>query len=73
MRTSLPLLFEQSVQGRRCTTLPKAQRPAAAYLDTEFLRKEAPALPQVAEVDLVRHYTALSRRAHGRWQYWSFS
>ncbi len=64
MRSSLPLIFERSVEGRRCAALPAAQN-AAATLDGTFLRQSKPALPQVAEVDLVRHYTALSRRAHG--------
>ena len=64
MRSSLPLISERSVEGRRCAALPKAQ-DAAQTLDGMFLRQDAPALPQVAEVDLVRHYTALSRRAHG--------
>ncbi len=64
MRSSLPLIFERSVEGRRCAALPAAQS-AETTLDGVFLRQSKPALPQVAEVDLVRHYTALSRRAHG--------
>jgi len=64
MRSTVPLIFEISRKGRRCTEFPAAQNPAG-LADEEFFRKTAPILPELAEVDLIRHYTGLSRRAHG--------
>ncbi len=34
-------------------------------LDSAFVRQEDPELPQVSEIDVVRHYTALSKKAYG--------
>ncbi|MDP6039925.1 MAG: aminomethyl-transferring glycine dehydrogenase subunit GcvPB, partial [Candidatus Latescibacteria bacterium] len=54
------LIFERSASGRRCTTFPKAGESRTAI--PEGMRRETPpALPEVGELDLVRHYTALSR------------
>lgn len=58
------LIFEKSRQGRRCATLPHCSLPPAD-IPENFLRKQPPNLPEVAEVDLVRHYTNLSRKAFG--------
>lgn len=58
------LLFEISCPGRRCVTTPLCDVPETA-LPSEFVREEPPALPEVSEVDLVRHYMGLSRRAFG--------
>lgn len=58
------LIFEKSRPGRRCATLPPCTLPSAAIPES-FLRKQPPNLPEVAEVDLVRHYTNLSRKAFG--------
>ena len=63
MRSVKPLVFELSKPGRRCTEFPKATGSTAVR--EEFLRATPPALPEVAEVDLIRHYTELSHRAHG--------
>ncbi|MGH8160990.1 MAG: aminomethyl-transferring glycine dehydrogenase subunit GcvPB [Gammaproteobacteria bacterium] len=56
------LIFEHSRPGRRAT----AQAPAGEYatddLPRELLRAEAPALPEVSELDAVRHYTRLSQK-----------
>jgi glycine dehydrogenase subunit 2 len=54
------LIFEISRDGRR----PLAQAPldpAEALLPATLRRKNAPALPQVSELQAVRHYTRLSR------------
>ncbi len=34
-------------------------------MDEVYVRKEAPALPEVSELQIIRHYTALSKRNHG--------
>ena len=64
MRSVKPLVFELSHRGRRCTRF-SASGGAGSAIGNEFLRVSAPALPEVAEVDLIRHYTGLSHRAHG--------
>ena len=58
------LVFERSRPGRRSVTLPQGDTPSCEL--PEGLRRQAPLpLPELAEVDLVRHYTGLSRRAFG--------
>ena len=59
----MKLIFEISKKGRRCITSPELDVPV--YNLKNQSRANAPALPEVAEIDLVRHYMALSRRAHG--------
>ncbi|MFU8896078.1 MAG: aminomethyl-transferring glycine dehydrogenase subunit GcvPB [Gammaproteobacteria bacterium] len=57
---SEPLIFEHSRPGRRAT----AQAPAAeahADIPPECRRRAPPQLPEVSELDAVRHYTRLSR------------
>ena len=56
------LIFEKSKKGRRAVRMPKAGR---ASLSEKNRRKLALDLPEVAEVDVVRHYMDLSRKAHG--------
>src|ERR671924_1173567 len=59
-----PLIFEQSVPGRRAGTLPPCdvpRRPLAELLPDEELRRELD-LPEVSELDVVRHFTRLSKR-----------
>jgi glycine dehydrogenase subunit 2 len=61
-----PLIFEHSRPGRRGVLPPKAPEvDLAAMLGAENLRPEAPKLPEVDELTLVRHYTNLSRRQIG--------
>lgn len=60
----MQLIFEKSRPGRRALTLdpldvPKAELPAG------FCRETPPALPEVGEFDVVRHFTHLSRRNFG--------
>ena len=58
-----PLIFEISSPGRVGVTLPECDVPEAE-LPEELLRDQLP-LPEVAEVDLVRHYVRLSQLNHG--------
>ena len=53
------LIFERGESGRRCATFPDAGDPAVPIPD-EMHRKDAPALPEVSELELVRHYVNLS-------------
>ncbi len=57
------LIFEKSKAGRRCAVIPKCD--LKAEIPKEIARGKALNLPEVAEVDLVRHYTNLSRMAYG--------
>ena len=61
---SEPLLFERSVTGRRGYRLPESKVPgvdAAGLLRAEHVRPAAPRLPELAEFDVVRHFTRLSQ------------
>ncbi len=58
---SEPLIFEKSRPGRRAI----AQAPAAdaqTSIPEKFLRSERPGLPEVSELQVVRHYTRLSQK-----------
>jgi glycine dehydrogenase subunit 2 len=54
------LIFDLSRPGRGSAQLAPAPRPAAD-IPQALLRAAAPALPEVAELDAVRHYTRLSQ------------
>jgi len=60
----MELLFEKSRCGRGLSLLPACDVPEVQPCDCQ-LRKDAPRLPQLSEAELSRHYTALSKRAHG--------
>ena len=61
-----PLIFERSKAGRRGAIPPQASLAAgvdlAALLGTDNLRVQPLELPEVSELDLVRHYTGLANR-----------
>ncbi len=62
------LIFEMSQPGRRACSLPECDVPEvelSGLIPEEFLRASAPELPEVSEVDVVRHFTQLSQRNHG--------
>jgi glycine dehydrogenase subunit 2 len=62
------LIFELSTPGRIGYSLPDMDVPELdldSLLPEGFLRSEEPELPEVSELDIMRHYTALSRRNHG--------
>ena len=60
----MELLFEKSRSGRGCDLLPPLDVPPAHLM--EGMGRETPLdLPELSEVDLSRHYSALERRAHG--------
>jgi len=62
------LIFEKSVKGRRGYSLPKLDVPAVLLeelLPAKFHRKDPPRLPEVSEIDVVRHFTNLSRDNYG--------
>ena len=63
-----PLIFEKSVPGRKGYSLPDLdvpEVPIAELMPAEYLRKDPPLLPELSEVDVVRHFTNLSRDNYG--------
>lgn len=67
-KQDFPLIFERSKEGRTSYSLPELDVPEydlADELDDAYVRKSAPDLPEVSELDIMRHYTALSRRNYG--------
>ncbi|MGE5606519.1 MAG: aminomethyl-transferring glycine dehydrogenase subunit GcvPB [Bacteroidota bacterium] len=67
MKGSL-LSFEKSSPGKRAWILPHSEVPPTdpeASLHPGLLRKTPLGLPELAEVDIVRHYTNLSNRNFG--------
>ncbi|MCM3611246.1 aminomethyl-transferring glycine dehydrogenase subunit GcvPB [Planococcus sp. MERTA32b] len=63
-----PLIFEMTKEGRVGYSLPELDVPEidlADLLPEGLVRDEAADLPEVSELDIMRHYTALSKRNHG--------
>lgn len=58
----MDLIFEKSIDGRRGLTVAKSDVPTSINLSPSLLRESPPALPEVSELDVVRHYSELSRR-----------
>jgi glycine dehydrogenase subunit 2 len=57
-------IFDRSVAGRRAWSLPAVDVPGAP-IAAEHARARLPGLPEVGEVDLVRHYTGLAQMNYG--------
>lgn len=63
-----PLIFEISKPGRKGYSLPECDVPKqdlSLILGKDSMRTDMPKLPEVSELDAVRHYTKLSSRNHG--------
>lgn len=63
----MDLIFEKSRPGRSTVNIPASDVTAVNIedvIDKKYLRTDID-LPEVAEVDLIRHYTNLSRRNFG--------
>ena len=62
------LIFELSAPGRFAYSLPECDVPesdAVTLLPREHVRAASPELPEVSEVDVVRHYSRLSQMNYG--------
>ncbi len=60
------LIFDLSKAGRQGYSLPANRWEASlSELPSDLQRSEAPALPEVSELDVVRHYTNLSQMNFG--------
>ncbi|TGE32706.1 aminomethyl-transferring glycine dehydrogenase subunit GcvPB [Desulfosporosinus sp. Sb-LF] len=68
MKALEPLIFELSANGRSAVSLPSCDVPEVS-LDTmipaNMLREQEPNLPELSEVDVVRHFTHLSTFNYG--------
>src|SRR5690625_7440371 len=63
-----PLIFERSKENRISYSLPELDVPVVdleASIGNAYVRKKAPDLPEVSELELMRQYTGLSNRNYG--------
>ncbi|MFD3268627.1 aminomethyl-transferring glycine dehydrogenase subunit GcvPB [Paenibacillus dendritiformis] len=68
MKPEKKLIFELSKPGRTAYSLPECdvpQRDIEEMIPAALLRQQPAELPEVYEVDVIRHYTELSRRNFG--------
>lgn len=68
MRKAKALLFEIGKKGRLAVNIPECDVPEeeiTTLIPQEFLRKNPAALPEISQLDLMRHYTELSQRNFG--------
>ncbi|MBM4054030.1 MAG: glycine dehydrogenase subunit 2 [Planctomycetes bacterium] len=59
-----PLIFEKSVPDRKCFILPVCdvpEKPLSHFIPQKIQRMQSPNLPEVCEIDIVRHFTKLSQ------------
>jgi len=64
MNPTEPLIFEKSSPGRRCFHLPACDVPEKSIQDllpAKMPRKQEAKLPEVSEIDVVRHFTRISQ------------
>jgi glycine dehydrogenase subunit 2 len=65
MITEEPLLFDIASPGQTAVSLPDSDVPACdrrKVIPADYLADDPPPLPELGEMDLVRHYTALAHR-----------
>src|SRR5579883_2622365 len=61
------LIYEKSTPGRRAEILPEpgvARKSANELIPEKFVRKTPPALPEVSELEVLRHFVNLSTLNH---------
>ena len=61
----MKLIFDKSVPGRRALQCRAGDVDDRARIRPSLLRERPAALPELSELDVVRHFTALSRRNYG--------
>jgi len=61
----MKLIFEKGVTGRKGVRLPRCDVPGGPAIPEELRRKNSPDLPEVSELEAVRHFTELSRSNFG--------
>jgi glycine dehydrogenase subunit 2 len=61
------LIYEKSKAGRRAIVVPPVgvpQKPVSDLIPSAYVRKVPPALPEVSELDTMRHFVRLSHLNH---------
>jgi len=53
----MQLIFERSIPGRRGLTVSASDVPTSVNLAPQLLREAPAELPEVSELDVVRHYS----------------
>jgi glycine dehydrogenase subunit 2 len=61
----MPVIFDKSVAGRIGFNLPASDVPATAAIDKRYQRSSELDFVELSELDVVRHFTELSRRNYG--------
>ncbi|MBN1656035.1 MAG: aminomethyl-transferring glycine dehydrogenase subunit GcvPB [Deltaproteobacteria bacterium] len=61
----MSIIFEKTVAGRRGARLSKSDVPPAEPIEARYSRSSALQLCELSELDVVRHFTELSRRNFG--------
>ena len=61
----MQIIFEKSVKHRTGVTLPKCDVPLCREWPAELTRQEPAELCELSELDVVRHFTELTRRNFG--------
>lgn len=62
---TMKLIFEKSKEGRCGVSLPELDLPVKEDILPEDLVRKGLELPEVGEMDIIRHYTMLSRLNYG--------
>jgi len=57
----MQLIYEKSVPGRRAARAPRPTVPIKGLIHPKFLRAKPAELPELPEIEVVRHFTNLSR------------
>ncbi len=59
------LIYQKSISGRQAVTVPKLDvEKKNDLIPSEYVRAQAPALPEVSELELMRHFVNLSQLNH---------
>jgi glycine dehydrogenase subunit 2 len=61
----MKLIYEKSRAGRRASAIPQHDGLPRPEIPEELRRREPPRLPEVHELELIRHFTQLSTRNFG--------
>lgn len=61
----MSIIFEKSIEGRSGVSLPATDVPLTHAINGKYLRAEKAELPELSELDVVRHFTELSRKNYG--------
>ncbi len=61
----MALIYDKSIKNRRGVGLPENDVPVTAEIPDKYRRTKEIGLPELSELDVVRHFTELSRKNYG--------